>query len=557
MKVKHRVFVLVAIGWLGMVTIAGIGMNSLSQDGNAFEVVSKTRMPEMEYFLRLRGAATDLVRRSYEILSKSELDAATQRSELQRLQQYERGAIKDAADYIKELEVRPFTPQVQAAWDRFQAIWGPWHKHDIAISEALDNALASRTQESATALFKTIHDSALERRDTTPQLASVLDELIGMQSSLSRSTIAEAIAGTERDFVIMGVIIVIGIGVLSGFTWSIMRSAIKPLNEARDTVSLIAENLDLTLRLDNTGKDEIGELSQSFDYMMSKLQQAFQTIQNQIDEVAKTVEAVSTGAEQVAQSSSSQSSSASAMAASIEEMSVSINTVSSSATEAQAMAQVQGDISEQGNQIIEQTCDEMAAIARIVSNASKVIETLGEESRQITNVVNVIKEVADQTNLLALNAAIEAARAGEQGRGFAVVADEVRKLAERTAQSTVDISGMVGKIQTSTNEAVEEMAKVVKQVETGESLAKDAGERMRTIRQEAAKVSAAVTEISDALKEQSQASHDVARHVESIAQMTDQNNAAAEESATNAKRLDQLAEEVNSALSHFKVRAAA
>ncbi|MDR1423744.1 MAG: methyl-accepting chemotaxis protein [Azoarcus sp.] len=557
MKVKHRVFILVAIGWLGMVTIAGIGMSSLLQDESAFTIVSETRMPEMEYFLRLRGAATDLVRRSYEILSKSELDAVTQRAELQRLQQYERDAIKNAADYIKELESRPFTPQVQAAWERFRTIWGPWHKYDIDIGEALDNAVANGTPENVTALFRVIHDSALKRRDTTPQLAAVLDELISMQSNLSQGTIAEAVASTKRDFVIMGAIIAIGLGVLSAFTWSIMRSAIRPLNEARDTVSLIAENLDLTLRLDNKGKDEIGELSQSFDYMMGKLQKAFQTIQGQIDEVAKTVEAVATGAEQVAQSSSSQSSSASAMAASIEEMSVSINTVSSSATEAQMMAQAQGDISEQGNQIIEQTCDEMAAIARIVSDASKVIETLGEESRQITNVVNVIKEVADQTNLLALNAAIEAARAGEQGRGFAVVADEVRKLAERTAQSTVDISGMVGKIQTSTNEAVEEMAKVVKQVKTGESLAKDAGERMKTIRQEAAKVSAAVTEISDALKEQSQASHDVARHVESIAQMTDQNNAAAEESATNAKRLDQLAEEVNSALSHFKVQAAA
>lgn len=557
MKVKHRIFILVAIGWLGMVAIASVGMSSLLQDESVFKVVTEKRIPKMEYFLRLRGAATDLVRRGYEILSKSELDAATQRSELQRLQQYEQEAIRNAAHYIKELESTPFVPQVQAMWERFQAMWEPWHKYDIDISEALDNAIASGTQESTAALFKTIHDSAFKRRDATPQLASALDELIGMQSNLNHDTIAEALAGTAHDFVVMGIIIALGLGVLSGFTWSIVRSAIKPLSEARDTVSLIAENLDLTLRLGNKSKDEIGELSQSFDYMMGRLQKAFQTIQNQIDEVAKTVEAVATGAEQVAQSSSSQSSSASAMAASIEEMSVSINTVSSSATEARAMAQAQGDISEQGNQIIEQTCDKMAAIARIVSNASKVIKTLGEESHQITNVVNVIKEVADQTNLLALNAAIEAARAGEQGRGFAVVADEVRKLAERTAQSTVDISGMVGKIQASTNEAVEEMAKVVDQVKTGESLAKDAGERMKTIRQEAAKVSAAVTEISDALKEQSQASHDVARHVESIAQMTDQNNAAAEESAANAKKLDQLADEVNSALSHFKVQEAA
>jgi methyl-accepting chemotaxis protein len=241
------------------------------------------------------------------------------------------------------------------------------------------------------------------------------------------------------------------------------------------------------------------------------------------------------------------------MAASIEEMTVSINTVAASASDAQAMAQKAGEMSENGDSIIEKTRGEMGAIAAIVTRASQVITALGEESHQITSVVNVIKEVADQTNLLALNAAIEAARAGEQGRGFAVVADEVRKLAERTAHSTGDISNMISRIQTSAGEAVEEMGKVEKQVESGQAMAQEAGERMRAIRQEAGKVSVAVTEISTALNEQSQASHDVAQHVESIAQMTDQNTAAAAEAESNAKRLHELADEVGNTLRQFKV----
>ncbi|GHU17945.1 hypothetical protein FACS189475_02600 [Betaproteobacteria bacterium] len=179
------------------------------------------------------------------------------------------------------------------------------------------------------------------------------------------------------------------------------------------------------------------------------------------------VESLSTAAQQVAASSANQSSSTSAMAASIEEMTVSISTVSNSATDAQAVAHEAGEISDQGGGIIGQTVSEMGVIAQTVAQASQVIQTLGSESQQISSVVQVIKEVADQTNLLALNAAIEAARAGEQGRGFAVVADEVRKLAERTAQSTGDISTMIGKIQVSAREAVEEMEQVVQQVGSG------------------------------------------------------------------------------------------
>jgi methyl-accepting chemotaxis protein len=345
-----------------------------------------------------------------------------------------------------------------------------------------------------------------------------------------------------------GMVIVLAISLFFLIRWQL-----RPLNQARDMISRVAETFDLTLRLNNDSKDEIGQITQSFDSMMNKFQGAFRTIEQQVEKVRDAVESVDTAAGQVAQGSSSQSGSTSAMAASIEEMSVSINTVATSASDAQTMAQRAGSLSEDGSGIIEKTRDEMNAIAQIVTEASQMITALGEESHQITSVVNVIRKVADQTNLLALNAAIEAARAGEQGRGFAVVADEVGKLAERTAQSTSDIGNLIDRIQASAAEAVEEMGKVEKQVEFGQARATDAGERMRAIREEAGKVSAAVTEISAALNEQSQASQDVAQHVESIARMTDQNNAAAAEAESNAKRLHELADEVGHTLSQFKV----
>jgi methyl-accepting chemotaxis protein len=335
--------------------------------------------------------------------------------------------------------------------------------------------------------------------------------------------------------------------------WLFVRWQLRPLNKTTHAIMEVAETLDFTQRLNSTASDEIGMITQSFDHMVASIQKAVQDIGTEVGKTSVMAETINTVTERISQGSSSQSSSTSAMAAAIEEMTVSIDTVASSASSAQEMAQNTRKVSEEGSQIIENTQAEIGTIAQIVSNASKVIATLSEDSRQITSVVNVIKEVADQTNLLALNAAIEAARAGEQGRGFAVVADEVRKLAERTAQSTGDISKMSGKIQVSVSETVVEMEKVVERVASGQLLAQEAGERMKTIHEEASKVSNAVTEISGALKEQSQTSQEVAKQVESIAQMTEQNNSSVEETVANTKRLEEIAKTVENTLSRFKV----
>jgi len=257
--------------------------------------------------------------------------------------------------------------------------------------------------------------------------------------------------------------------------------------------------------------------------------------------------------EEVARRSQLQSESASSMAAAVEEMTVSIDQVGENAREAHAISVQAGGLSDKGTQVIQNATSEMNNIALAVQSSSSIIEELGRQSDQITSIVKTIREIADQTNLLALNAAIEAARAGEQGRGFAVVADEVRKLAERTSRSTTEITGMVERIQHGTHNAVVSMEAGVKQAGQGVELAGQAGASITEIRDGARRVMAVVNNISEAIREQGTASGDIAKSIEYIARMSEESTKAVNETAEAARHLQQLSSTLSVSVSRFKL----
>jgi methyl-accepting chemotaxis protein len=235
-------------------------------------------------------------------------------------------------------------------------------------------------------------------------------------------------------------------------------------------------------------------------------------------------------------------------------LTVSINHVSGSSADALKASQQAGQLSQAGNLAVQGAAAEMDGIASAAQEFAGIIDGLGRESAQISRIVGVIEAIAGQTNLLALNAAIEAARAGEQGRGFAVVADEVRKLAERTAQSTKEIVGMVAGIQDGTRQAVSQVDNWKAAIGSGVEKARGAGARMVEIESGADAVVTAVNEISSALAEQSAASSDIARNVEQIARMSDENHRAINSVAGEAGQLEKLATMLNTLVGHFKMR---
>ncbi|NMG65072.1 HAMP domain-containing protein [Azoarcus indigens] len=348
--------------------------------------------------------------------------------------------------------------------------------------------------------------------------------------------------------VILGAAIV---GIAFGFLT--YRTVVGSLNRMKEVVASVSSSLDFTRRVAVSGNDEVADTTRAFNGLLDTVQQSLGQMVRHAGDVSAAAGRLATSANQVSTSSGEQSEASSSMAAAVEEMTVSINHVADRAGEANQLATHSGAVAQTGAQVIGKTLSDIKRIERAVSEAADIVASLDAESAKVNAVVAVIKEVADQTNLLALNAAIEAARAGEQGRGFAVVADEVRKLAERTAASTQEISATMASMQNGARNAVKGMNTAVEQVVGSVGHAEEAERSVREIENGAERTVAMVNEISEAIREQSAASSSIAQQVERIAQMTEENSAAAGSTADTAHELNSLAEAMRSEVARYRV----
>ena len=365
-------------------------------------------------------------------------------------------------------------------------------------------------------------------------------------------------SATQAERAYGNAILVLGVGVLvcivvgALIALRVVGRVMTPVGQAMDLASRIAAG-DLTARAKVDGDDEVARLLGALNGMAEQLRATLTQIHEEAEKVARQAASLTTEAAGAGQRSQAQVEKIMQVAASVEQMSASISEVSQSASGVEKASGEARQLTEEGNSSMEHNLAEIAQMVSNVDTSQTVIRNLNHELEQINAITNVIKEIADQTNLLALNAAIEAARAGEQGRGFAVVADEVRKLAERTQQSTTEIAGMLAKIDQSAVQAVAAMDQVRASVDSGASDTREVGEKLHRILDATIQVSNLVTTIAGATREQSTTSEVTARSIEAVSGLTGETDATIRGVAATAQEMQTVSTTLQSLVNKFRV----
>lgn len=334
-----------------------------------------------------------------------------------------------------------------------------------------------------------------------------------------------------------------------------IRKLLQPLRQLDESMAALASGKgDLTQRLPvKNANDEIGVVAVSFNRFMDGLHGIMRDLLAQAVQIARSAEHFASISEQVSSGAQRQTNSVSTISSQVSHMTSNIGFVFQSTEEAESISRQASEYAKQGEKVVLEASHEINGIADSVTRLAETVTGLGQRSDDISGILQVIKDIADQTNLLALNAAIEAARAGEQGRGFAVVADEVRKLAERTTKATQEIGVMIESIQSETRNAVVNMEKGITQVRQGVQLANQAADSLSRISSGSSRTSEVIRGIAEAAQQGNAASQEINHSVEEIMQMSEERAAISRSIFDYAQELRQVAHSLQTSAGSFKV----
>ncbi len=518
---------------LGLVSF--MGMRSLQ---NALETITSR---SMQHVLLLNESRDDLLEANigvYRLFSTiGNFDDARIQAETAKIV----GHADDAIKILKSLEARNDLGEEErkslAALDPLLA------KYRKSVAQSID--MAQSDLASGTGMMQ-----AADKR--FQEAAAQMDTLLVNLKQKGQEAVESASSSARRSLTLSMVIFVAAVVATLAVAMVLSNRIVAPLLAAIRTATSIASG-NLTNVVPKGEKDETGDLLRALSAMQENLRHLIETIAGNARHALSTSKSMSQTLADINRAVEGQNDATSTVAAAIEQMSVSIGNIHDNATQALHANRDSSVAAKEGGEVIQSAFNEMNRMSGTIREAATVVEQVGQQSNDISAIVQVIREVADQTNLLALNAAIEAARAGEQGRGFAVVADEVRKLAEKTTASAQEIADMIVAIQQSANRAVSDIRHVVEQVSTTAAYADQARQSIERIRNSAGQSEGFAGEITSALGEQNKASELIAQKVEGITQTSEANAQGVAQVNQSMRELAERSRQLEEAVTRFTV----
>jgi methyl-accepting chemotaxis protein len=535
-NIAPRAFLGFSIIGLLMLILGIFALTQMSKINDATETMASNSMPSIKSLDKLTEASIRLRVLSYRLMLNRDADTLQKTVDLLAMRNKQ---IDDArAIYVKLISA----PEEQAAYDQYLSLLNDYRR--------LEDRLKSMS--SANKLDELARMLSDDLQTNSDQMNVVLGKLVEINTQQLNDANKDAKQQYSTAFTMVVTLLIIATVLTLLFAWLLTNSITRPIASALKAAEEIAEG-DLTRTIHVDGTDEAGRLLTAMLKMQSKLRDTLQRISGSATQLASAAEELNTVTDESARGLSQQNNEIEQAATAVNQMTSAVEEVARNAVSTSEASKNATSSASDGRDLVQETVSAIERMSGDVQSTATLIGNLADESRDIGKVLDVIRGLADQTNLLALNAAIEAARAGEAGRGFAVVADEVRALAHRTQQSTSEIERMIGSIQGGTEQAVNSMRSSTERAESTLNIAKGAGVALDTINSAVVEINERNLVIASAAEEQAQVAREVDRNLVNIRDLSTQSATGAHQTTAASSELSRLAVDLNGMVARFRL----